>query len=137
MTATKAAPAKAVSKKRRPPEEFIETAKPVEVPPPPEKVNPFATAYPAGTRLFWYQPEAGGDKIPLPLDIKNPPDKLFYWELHQVKGNAWVQMASYMDRFEVPKTVQRHVFETLPDPEFMAMCNTWFEAMGGGATAGE
>lgn len=102
----------------------------------PSQSEIFKLAYPSGARLFWYQPEGGGDQIPLPLVIKNFPDKLFFWELHQVK-NPWVQMASYMDRFEVPKAVQRHVFQTLPDPELMVMCNKWFEALGGGATAGE
>jgi hypothetical protein len=126
-----------------PPELFVPKAKvngaepkPVEKPKSPSQSDVLKLSYPARTRLFWYEPEGNGDPIPLPLDLNNPPDKLFFWELHQVK-NPWVQIASYMDRFDVPKPVQRYVFDKLPDAELMVMCNKWFEQMGGGATAGE
>lgn len=119
----------------RPPEEFVALPKPEEIKPP-SQTDILKASYPTGTRLFWYQPEGGGDQIPLPLDMKNPPDKLFFWELHQIK-NVWVQMASYMDRFDVPKPVQRYVYGKLSDNQLTAMCNKWFEQMGGGATAGE
>lgn len=124
----------------RPPEEFVPKTNgalpnPEEIKPPSQS-DILKKSYPVGARLFWYEPENKGDPIPLPLDMKNPPDKLFFWELHQIK-NVWVQMASYMDRFDVPKPVQRYVYEKLSDTELTVMCNKWFEQMGGGATAGE
>jgi hypothetical protein len=108
----------------------------VKVPPPPKRTG-MAAMYPDTAPLFYYEPENGGEKIPLPTQIVNPPDKKFFWEMHQVRGNAFSQMYMYMDRFEVPKMVQRHIVDNLSDSEFMTLCNKWFESMNGGTTAGE
>lgn len=94
------------------------------------------SAYPEGARLFWYQPKGGGDEIALPIDISNPPDKLFYFDLDEVRTNRWLQLKRYLDRFEVPKGISRRAFEVLEDGELMDMCTAWLKAVGEGVTAG-
>lgn len=124
----------------QPPELFVEKAKP-QAPPTPQVPKPksnFEGLYPEGTKLFWYHPKAeNAEPIPLPSVVFNQPDKVFFFELHQVRRNPFTQMYMWMDRFEVPVVLQRHIVNTVDDREFFEMCDKWMEAVGGGATSGE
>lgn len=115
------------------------TATPQEEPPAQVKprVRAMAGPYPAGTKLFSYQPENGGPVIELPLDLTNVPDKLFFWELHQYRGRPDLQMFMWFDRFNVPKSVQRYAVTQLTDAEFVRMCDAWWDQMKGGTSLGE
>jgi hypothetical protein len=125
-------------KKASPPVEFEDKPKLEAVPKTDEPKSPFLKLYPKDAQLFWYQPKAeGAQPIPLPGKVDRQPDKLFFWELDEVKGNPFLQIKRYMDFFKVPKPVQRYAFSVLSDEELMGLCDKWFAALGGGARAGE
>jgi len=120
------------------PELFVEKPKPPTPQLPKPADNPFEKLYPEGTKLFWYHPKAeNAEPIPLPSVVFNQPDKVFFFELHQLRRNPFTQMYMWMDRFEVPTALQRHIVNTVDDREFFDMCDKWMEAIGGGATSGE
>ena len=104
----------------------------------PKPASGLEKLYPEGTKLFWYYPkDESAEPIPLPVVVFNQPDKLFFFELHQVRRNPYTQMYMWMDRFEVPTQLQRHIVSTVGDQEFFDMCDKWMQAVGGGATSGE
>ncbi len=124
------------------PPELFEPSSRATDPPKPELPKPannsFEKLYPEGTKLFWYHPKAeNAEPIPLPSVVFNQPDKVFFFDLHQVRRNPFTQMYMWMDRFEVPIALQRHIVSTVDDREFFDMCDKWMEAVGGGATSGE
>lgn len=120
-----------------PPELYVEKEKPP-TPVVPKPKSAFESVYPEGTKLFWYYPKAeGADPIPLPTVVFNQPDKVFFFELHQVRRNPFTQMYMWMDRFEIPVNLQRHIVNIVGDQEFFDMCDKWMESVGGGATSGE
>jgi len=121
-----------------PPELFVERDEPPTPELPKPSNNGFEAFYPEGTKLFWYHPKAeNADPIPLPTVVHNQPDKVFFFDLHQVRRNPYTQMYMWMDRFEVPTQLQRHIVNTVDDREFFEMCDKWMESIGGGATSGE
>jgi hypothetical protein len=135
-------PALAPEPQINPPELFEPSSRATDPPTPPELPKPanngFEALYPEGTKLFWYHPKAEtADPIPLPTVVHNQPDKVFFFDLHQVRRNPYTQMYMWMDRFEVPTQLQRHIVNTVDDREFFDMCDKWMEAVGGGATSGE
>jgi hypothetical protein len=127
-----------VRKKVSSEDEADESPKLEAVPEPKEPESPFRRLYPKDAQLFWYQPKAeGSQQIPLPAKADKQPDKLFFFDLDEVKGNAFLQIKRYMDFFNVPKPVSRYAFSVLSDEELMTLCDKWFEAMGGRGRAGE
>lgn len=134
MTATKAVARKKVT----PQAEADESPKLASVPKPKEPESPFRRLYPKDAVLFWYQPKVeGAQQFPLPGKADKQPDKLFFFDLDEVKGNPYLQIKRYMDFFDVPKPVSRYAFSVLPDEELMEMCDQWFTAMGGRVRTGE
>lgn len=134
-TAAKKVGARANSAKKRPPEKF----EPKEVnlleglPTPKEAEAQAKSPYPKGVQYYSYQPKQGGKPILLALDGFDPPDKLWFFDLAQLPklSQTWL----WMDRAKVPKDIQRQA-QMLPDGEYFAMFDEWFEVMklmrGGG-----
>lgn len=107
--------------------------------PEPPKRTGLAALYADDMPLMYYDTPEGVENIPLPTRVDNPPDMEFLWELHQYKGRPDLQLYEYMDRFGVPKAVQRHAVQTFNNSfvEFINCGNAWMQAIGGGATLGE
>jgi hypothetical protein len=116
------------SQKKRPPEKF----EPKEVNlleglPKPEKVEAQAKSpYPEGVQYYSYQPKDGSEPILLALNGFDPPDKLWFFDLAQLPklSQTWL----WMERAGVPRAIQRQA-QMLPDTEYFAMFDEWFEIM--------
>lgn len=88
----------------------------------PQKRSP----YPDHVQTFAYQPEAGGEPILLPLNGFEQPDKVWHFDVAQMPPLA--QTWAWMRKVGVPKDIQRRAC-ALPDPEYFAMFDKWFEVM--------
>lgn len=91
--------------------------------------------YPEGTKLFSYQPKAGGPPVLLPISGFERPDRLWLWSMHRQPflSQTW----AWMDRANVPDSVQIQTQALTDDGEYLDMFTAWVRAMGGGATPGE
>lgn len=102
--------------------------------PSPDEVAKPKPPYPKGTKVFSYKPKDGGAPILLAMDGFERPDKVWLFDLSRqpILSQTW----KWMERAGVPRDIQRRAC-ALPDSEYFDMFDAWFEAMKGGATAGE
>lgn len=83
--------------------------------------------YPNGVKVWSYQPnDEKAAVILLPLTGFQPGDKLWHFDLAQLPILA--QTWAWMDRANVPQPIQRQA-QLLPDTEYFAMFNLWFDEM--------
>lgn len=100
-------------------------AKPKAELPKPEAPKEFSP-YPDGVQVFTYQPKDGSEPILLAMNGFERPNKLWFFDLAEMPRLA--QTWAWMTAAGIPRAIQRQA-QLLPDPEYFAMFDAWFNAM--------
>jgi hypothetical protein len=95
------------------------------LPTPKDAATQVKSPYPEGVEVFSYQPKDGSEPILLAMNGFEQPDKVWFFDLSELPRLA--QTWKWMQQAKIPKSIQRRA-QFLPDPEYFAMFDQWFEA---------